>query len=880
MAKAFSAADIFKKAYTDFVFIDGGCGSILQAQGLQPGELPETWNILHPEIIQKMHRDYLLAGANILTSNTFGANILKFQPGDIKFNLDAIIGAAIKNARAAIADVEAGRIGTDENPPSTASDGAPANTSLSPSTASIPDSIRNAPHFVALDIGPLGKLLKPLGDLDFEEAVKIFSYTVKLGAKHGANLILIETMNDLFEAKAAVLAAKENSDLPILITTAYDESEKLLTGADPMTVAATMEGLGVDALGVNCSLGPDQMLGIVEQLCRTASVPVVVSPNAGIPRSENGKTVYDVTPELFAESMKKIAALGATMLGGCCGTTPAHIKAMATAVREQVQPHKVTPKNDTIITSYTHSVVFDKKPVLIGERINPTGKKKFKEALRNRDMDYILGEALAQKEKNADVLDVNVGLPEINEPQMMIDVVKELQAVIDLPLQIDTTNPVAMEKALRLYNGKPMINSVNGKEEIMAQIFPLAKKYGGLIVALTIDESGIPETAEGRVAIARKIYARAAEYGIKAKDIIIDPLAMSISSDPKSAITTLDALRLIKTELGGKTSLGVSNISFGLPNRDFINASFFTMAMHNGLNAGIMNPNSLEMMKSYYTYCALLAVDKNCAAYIDFATNLPVQAAVIPAGSGQGGLGKSDTGAAPSASKVNAGTGGGSAAGTSAISGAAPDSSSELIMAIRKGLKERAAVLTGEYLKTRDALSIIDGELIPALDIVGKGFEKKTVFLPQLLMAAEAASAAFGVIKQTLAAAGGDQQKKGKIVLATVKGDIHDIGKNIVKVLLENYAYDVIDLGKDVDPELILETVQRENIRLVGLSALMTTTVPAMEATIKLLRQAKSPAKVVVGGAVMTQNYADMIGADKYCHDAMETVRYAEEIFA
>ena len=822
------AREIFKKAYSDFVFIDGGCGSILQAQGLQPGELPETWNILHPEIIQKMHRDYLLAGANILTSNTFGANINKFQPGDIKFSLDAVISAAIKNAREAIAAVE--------NDPST------------------PESVRNQPHFVALDIGPLGKLLKPLGDLDFEDAVKIFSYTVKIGAKHGADLVLIETMNDLYEAKAALLAAKENCDLPVLITTAYDESEKLLTGADPMTVVATMEGLGADAVGVNCSLGPDQMLGIVEELCRYASIPVVVSPNAGLPRSEGGKTVYDVAPADFAESMKKIASLGATMLGGCCGTTPAHIKAMSDAVRAQVTPAQVQPKNDTIITSYTHSVIFDRKPVLIGERINPTGKKKFKEALRAHDMDYILGEALTQKDKKADVLDVNVGLPEIDEVQMMEDVVKEIQAVIDLPLQIDTTNPEAMERALRLYNGKPMINSVNGKEEVMQQIFPLAKKYGGLLVALTIDESGIPETAEGRVAIARKIYARAADYGIAAKNIIIDPLAMSISSDPKSAIATLDALKAIRDQLGGKTSLGVSNISFGLPTRDFINAAFFTLAMHNGLSAAIMNPNSLEMMKSYYTFCALLAIDENCANYIDFATNMPALQSPVALS------------AQTSSSPVE--------------KTPADSSQSELIDAIRRGLKERAAVLTAEMLKSKAALEIIDGELIPALDIVGKGFEKKTVFLPQLLMAAEAASAAFAVIKEQIAAAGGASEKKGKIVLATVKGDIHDIGKNIVKVLLENYGYDVIDLGKDVDPELILETVQRDNIRLVGLSALMTTTVPAMEATIKLLRGAGSPAKVVVGGAVMTQNYADMIGADKYCHDAMETVRYAEEIFA
>ena len=849
------AKEIFKKAYSDFVFIDGGCGSILQAQGLKPGELPETWNIIHPEIIQKMHRDYLLAGANILTSNTFGANINKFQPGDIKFSLDAVIGAAIKNAREAILAVE----------------GDPA----------APEAVRNQPHFVALDIGPLGKLLKPLGDLDFEEAVKIFSYTVKIGAKHGADLVLIETMNDLYEAKAALLAAKENCDLPVLITTAYDESEKLLTGADPMTVVATMEGLGADAVGVNCSLGPDQMLGIVEELARYASVPVVVSPNAGLPRSEGGKTVYDVSPADFAASMEKIADLGATMLGGCCGTTPAHIKAMSDAVRTR-KARQVTEKNDTIITSYTHGVIFDRKPVLIGERINPTGKKKFKEALRAHDMDYILNEALTQKDKKADVLDVNVGLPEIDEVQMMEDVVKEIQAVIDLPLQIDTTNPEAMERALRLYNGKPMINSVNGKEEVMQQIFPLAKKYGGLLVALTIDESGIPETAEGRVAIARKIYARAADYGIAAKNIIIDPLAMSISSDPKSAIATLDALKSIRDQLGGKTSLGVSNISFGLPSRDFVNAAFFTLAMHNGLSAAIMNPNSLEMMKSYYTFCALLAIDENCASYIDFATSLPAPAAPLTSSGLQAAPGKADTASAASSSGPAAGLAAGSSPASPATQAAeaAASSESELINAIKKGLKERSAALTAELLKSKAALEIIDGELIPALDIVGKGFEKKTVFLPQLLMAAEAASAAFAVIKEGIAASGGASEKKGKIVLATVKGDIHDIGKNIVKVLLENYGYDVIDLGKDVEPQLIVDTVQKENIRLVGLSALMTTTVPAMEETIKLLRGAGSPAKVVVGGAVMTQNYADMIGADKYCHDAMETVRYAEEIFS
>lgn len=679
---------------------------------------------------------------------------------------------------------------------------------------------------------------------------------MEYGASYGADLILIETMNDIYEAKAAILAAKETCDLPVILTTAYDESEKLLTGADPKAVVAMAEGLGIDAVGVNCSLGPDQMFGIVEQLCTYASVPVVVSPNAGIPRSENGKTVYDVTPEMFAGSMEKIAALGARIMGGCCGTTPAHIKAMTDAVKK-LEPVPLSEKSHTLIASYTHAVEFNKRPILIGERINPTGKKKFKEALRNHDMDYILQEGLTQQDRHADVLDVNVGLPEIDEVAVMEEVVRELQAVTDLPLQIDTTDPVAMERALRIYNGKAMINSVNGKEEVMQQIFPLAKKYGGLLVALTIDEDGIPATAEGRLAIVDKIYKRAADYGIKAKDIIIDPLAMSISADPLSAEATLTALSLIRERYHGKTSLGVSNISFGLPSRDMINSAFFTMAMQNGLSAAIMNPGSAEMMKAYYTYCALAGIDENCGGYIEYAASLPTLVAAAPAGQGNAAQ------AAPAA----------------AVSGS-ETAQTPLVTAIVKGLKDRAGALTGELLTAgSEAMEIIDGELIPALDLVGKGFENKTVFLPQLLMAAEAAGASFDVIREYLSSSGKAQEQKGRIIVATVKGDIHDIGKNIVKVLLENYGYDVIDLGKDVPPELIVETAQKEQIKLIGLSALMTTTVPAMEETIALLRESGHDAKVVVGGAVLTQEYADMIGADRYAKDAMDTVRYAEQVF-
>ena len=832
--------NVMERIRSGFTFFDGGCGTILQAAGLQPGELPEKWNTTHADAIRQMHYDYLLAGVHILKTNTFGANSLKYAPDATDgFSLKEVVAAAAANARAAI---KAAEEGTDIH-------GGKADPGLFANVAE--------DHYVALDIGSLGKLLKPLGDLDFEDAYEIFLQIVKAGMAAGVDLVLVETMNDLYEAKAAVLAAKE-SGLPVFLTTAYDESHKLLTGADPRTVVAVAEGLRVDAVGVNCSLGPDEMMEIVDELAKYASVPVIVNPNAGLPRTENGKTIYDVKPEGFRASMEKIAGKGARVLGGCCGTTPAHIGAMIAGVK-QLEPVPLSEKNYSLITSYTHAVEFGRKPILIGERINPTGKKKFKEALRAHDMDYILQQGIMQQDQKADVLDVNVGLPEIDEPAMMEEVVQELQAVTDLPLQIDTTDIVAMEKALRRYNGKPMINSVNGKAEVMDAVFPLAAKYGGLVVALTIDEDGIPATAEGRLAIAERMYQRAAEYGIKPKDIIIDPLAMSISAEPDSAKVTLRALKLIREKLGGLTSLGVSNISFGLPNRDLVNAAFFTMAMQNGLSGAIMNPASAEMMKSYYTYCALQALDDNCGAYIDFAANYAPQAAAPSAGG--------------AAAQV-------SGSGKDAFAEIEDPAKRPLVEAIVKGLKDRAGALTGELLDGgMDSLEVIDGALIPALDIVGKGFEKKTVFLPQLLISAETASVAFDVIRTKMKNAGVQEEIKGRVILATVKGDIHDIGKNIVKVLLENYGYDVVDLGRDVPPELIVETAKKEDIHLVGLSALMTTTVPAMEETIKQLREEWPDCRVVVGGAVMTPEYADMIGADKYAKDAMETVRYAEQIF-
>lgn len=816
-----------------FVFVDGSCGTLLQGMGLQPGELPETWNIKYPERIRAMHRAYLEAGANVLTTNSFGANSFHY-PDEGEFSLEAVTRAAVENARAAIDEFEA---------------------------SGLP--FAGEPHFIALDIGPLGKLLKPFGDLGFEDAVSTFKKTISAG-REGADLVLCETMNDIYEAKAAVLAAKESCSLPVVLTCAFDEGGKLLTGATPRIEVAVAEGLGADALGVNCSLGPEAMLPIVEELCRYSSLPVWVSPNAGLPRSEEGRTVYDVTAEDFTASMVKIAQLGARVLGGCCGTNPEFIRQMRAAV-SRLTPKPVTEKNDTLITSYSRCVEFGEKTVIIGERINPTGKKRFKQALREHDIEYILQEGAAQQDNGAEVLDVNVGLPEIDEPAMMQEVVTELQAVTELPLQIDSTDPAAMERALRIYNGKAMINSVNGKEEVMEQVFPLAAKYGGLIVALTIDEAGIPDTAEGRVAIAEKIYARAARCGIKAKDIIIDPLAMSVSADPKAAEATLGALRLLHAA-GRRTSLGVSNVSFGLPARGLLNSAFLTLAMENGLDAAIMNPGSAEMMNAYRSFNALKGLDPGFEAYIEQAQKQPAPQQAANAAPGQAGQAAGAENAAPAAA---------SSAGS-----AEPAGEDALITAIRKGLKESAAKLTAQALSSAAPIEVIDTKLIPALDIVGKGFENKTVFLPQLLMAAEAAGECFAVIKAKLAESGAGGAPKGRIVLATVKGDIHDIGKNIVKVLLENYGYEVIDLGKDVAPELIVETAKAQNIRLVGLSALMTTTVPAMEETIKQLRKACPDAKVVVGGAVLTQEYADMIGADKYAKDAMETVRYAEEIFA
>ena len=699
--------------------------------------------------------------------------------------------------------------------------------------------------YVALDMGPTGKLLKPLGDLDFEDAVDIYKEVVRAGAEAGADLILIETMSDSYELKAAVLAAKEagispatGKALPVFATAVFDEKGKLLTGGDPASTVALLEGLRVDVLGINCGLGPVQMKGILEEILKVSSTPVLVNPNAGLPRSEGGRTVYDIDASQFAQAMEEIVSMGACIVGGCCGTTPEHIRRTVERCRDipVVWPEK---KRRTVISSYARAVAFEEKTVIIGERINPTGKAKFKQALRDHDLEYILREGVAQQDNGAHVLDVNVGLPEIDEPALMEEAVRELQGIIDLPLQIDTSNIQAMERALRIYNGKALINSVNGKAEVMEQIFPLAAKYGGVIVGLCLDEAGIPEAAQGRIAVGEKIIREAAKYGIGPEDIILDGLCMTVSSDSRGALTTLETLGRIRDELGVKTILGVSNISFGLPQREIINSAFFTMAMERGLGAAIVNPNSEAMMRAYYAFNALMNRDPQCGEYIAI-------------------YGKTQTAAG---------------AGT-VLSG----ESMSLGAALERGLKEQAGQAAARLLETREALDVINGEMIPALDRVGQGFEKGTIFLPQLLMSAEAAKAAFEVVKSRMEGQG-SVEKKGKIILATVKGDIHDIGKNIVKVLLENYSYDVLDLGRDVPPETVVETAVREHVPLVGLSALMTTTVPSMEETIRQLRETAPGVRVMVGGAVLTPEYAKSIGADAYCRDAMASVHYAETVF-
>lgn len=799
----------------ELLFFDGGMGTLLQERGLKVGEIPETWNILHPEVIKQIHKEYLLAGSNLILANTFGVNAYKCRK--LAYSVDELIAAGVRITKEAIEEVRAEfcDLGRQD--------------------------VENIPMYAGLDIGSIGKLLKPLGEITFDEAYRTFQEIVIAGDRAGADFILIETVSDLYEIKAAVLAAKENSTRPVIVTMIFDEQGKLLTGGDVASAVAMLEGLGVSAIGLNCGLGPKQMEKLLPQLTQCCSLPIVINPNAGLPVVVNGQTIYNVEPDEFAKSVKTLIELGASVVGGCCGTTPAHIKRMVEVCKDSpIVP--VTDKLLTVVSSYNHAVYFAQKPLIIGERINPTGKSKFKQALRDHNMEYIYKEGLVQEENGAHILDVNVGLPEIDEPQLMEEAITGIQAIIDLPLQIDTSNCEAMERGLRYYNGKPMLNSVNGKQESMQSVFPIAKKYGAVVVCLCLDENGIPETVEGRIQVAKNIVDTAAKYGIPKKNLVMDALVLTISTGKDNAKVTLETLRRLRYEMGLHTVLGVSNISFGLPERTRINTTFFTMALNNGLSAGIINPASVPMMQAYYSFNALIGEDDQCKAYI---ANC-MQSVDGP---------KEET---------------------------TVKNNSELSLeeAIVKGLTQSAQQATVKLLEQGiDSLTIIHENLIPALDVVGKGFEEKKMFLPQLLMSADAAKASFEAIKKVLSGQGKRSDSKGKIVIATVKGDIHDIGKNIVKTLLENYGFDMIDLGKDVAPEQILQTVQEHRIKLVGLSALMTTTVVNMEETIQLLRDNHIDCKIMVGGAVLTQEYADQIGADFYSKDAMGSVRYANELY-
>lgn len=789
------------------LFFDGGMGTMLQKNGMGAGEIPELLNITRPELIEKIHTEYLEAGADIITANTFGANPLKAE--EMGESLDMIIASALGIAKKAVSAFQSS----------------------------------GKPRFTAFDMGPCGKLLEPLGNLSFDDCYSAFAKAAKTAEKCGADLIIIETMSDTLEAKAAVLAVKENTSLPVFCTMTFDESSKTLTGGDVKVMSAIMEGLGVDCVGINCGLGPDKISTMMEELASVSSVPIMAQPNAGLPQIENGKTVYNVTPEQFGKQCESMARMGVSILGGCCGTTPEHIRCLID--RCSGYTPIVEEKNITVVSSYSKTVVLGNGPVIVGERINPTGKKKFKEALRNDDIDYILNEAFAQRDAGAHILDVNVGLPEINELETMDKAVKAISAAVNLPLQIDSSDPATVERALRIYNGKPLINSVNGKKESIEAMMPIVKKYGGVLVGLCLDEEGIPPQAQQRFEIAERICAAAEEYGISRKNLVIDALTLTVSAQQKESSQTLKALSRIKNELGVCTTLGVSNISFGLPRREIMNSTFFALALQSGLDACIINPCAESMMGTYRAFMALSCYDDECQDYVSAYAGTKAQTTVTHDNQ------KNDSG----------------------------NNQNPLFDIIIKGLKDQSYSETERQLENTDPMDLINNVLVEALNIVGREFEKGTMFLPQLMMSAETTKNAFDAIKSHIEKTGTPQESRGKIAVATVKGDIHDIGKNIVRVLLENYGYDVLDLGKDVPPEDIVRALRENDIHLCGLSALMTTTVVSMEETIKAIRAAGLDAKVWVGGAVLTQEYADMIGADKYCPDALSSVNYANEFF-
>ncbi|MDO4803301.1 MAG: homocysteine S-methyltransferase family protein [Lachnospiraceae bacterium] len=890
--------------------LDGGMGTMLQQKGMPLGTIPETLNVTRPDWIIDIHRQYIAAGSQIIYANTFGAN--RHKLADSGYSVPELIQAAIHNAGTAAEGTET---------------------------------------LVALDIGPIGQLLEPTGALSFEEAYGIFMEMVTAGRDAGADLVIIETMTDLYETKAAVLAAKENSELPIFVTMTFEENMRTFTGCSVSAMCLTMEGLGVDALGVNCSLGPRDLIPIVEEIHRWTSLPIIVKPNAGLPDPVTNE--YNVLPDEFAEVTKQMLPFGVRILGGCCGTNPEFIKKLSEMIRslpsaaeqkgmniptETEDGSKKTcssakdPVQHELAVCTPLRTVAVNEPRIIGERINPTGKKRFRQALLDGDMDYILSQAVEQVEAGADILDVNVGAPGIDEKEMMVKTIKAIQSVIDVPLQIDSTKPEVIEAALRVYNGKPIVNSVNGEEAVMERILPLIAKYGASIVCLTLDENGIPKTADGRFEIARKIMERALSYGIKKENILIDCLVLTVSAEQGAAMETLKALHRVKTELGLKTVLGVSNISFGLPNRLNINTSFLTMALYAGLDLPIMNPNLSAMMWAFKSYKVLSGDDENSLGFISYSGNhepdtVQLKKTREALSAAEISLENLRQGYASIASYAGAFANGASAPSgfpqnenvtktpeaafvpmlslTAAhpadctcescraianakkqymkktdVSASIPESpeGKGILKAMETGMKNDGRRLTARLLNQMDSMAIINNILIPALDAVGEKFEKGKIFLPQLILAADVAKECFDVIKEELAQTDSSSESKGKIILATVKGDIHDIGKNIVKVILENYGYDVIDLGKDVDPQLVLKTAREQDVRLVGLSALMTTTLGSMEETIKLLRENSIDCKIMVGGAVLTEDYALRIGADYYAKDAKTGADIAKKV--
>ena len=790
--------ELLKKEY---VIFDGAMGTMLQAAGMKMGEIPEVLNITNPAMLVSIHEKYLEAGADVIYANTFGANSYKLE--DCGYSVSELIKAGIVNAKKACANVK-------------------------------PEAL------VALDVGPIGQLLEPTGTMSFEEAYEIYAEIVKAGSEAGADLVVFETMTDLMEVKAAVLAAKENTELPVVCTMTFETNMRTFTGCQVSAMALTLTGLGVDALGVNCSLGPKELEPVVAELSKWTNLPLVVKPNAGLPDPKTN--TYDVTAAQFADFMMELRKYGIKVFGGCCGTNPEFIKAVAEALKINGNDIEI-PKKDipAAVCSATKTVDLT-EPRIIGERINPTGKKLFKEALLKGDIEYILNQALEQVQAGADILDVNVGLPGIDEKEMMITVVKALQSVVDVPLQIDSTIPEVIEAALRVYNGKAIVNSVNGEEETMTAILPIVKKYGASVVGLTLDKDGIPKKAEDRFAIAVRIMEKAKEYGIAKEDVYIDCLTLTASAEQDGVVETLKALARVKSELGLKTVLGVSNISFGLPNRVLVNRTFLTMALDRGLDLPIINPNVEEMTGAVRAYKLLAGFDKNSTDFIKVYGASPVPKIVV--------------GEQP----------------------ADKDEKTQLYSAVLSGLKSEGTTITERLLQKYDSMEIINEVLIPALDKVGEDFEKGALFLPQLIMSASVAQNAFEVIRKKMVESSSQPVSKGKIVLATVKGDVHDIGKNIVKVLLENYGYEVIDLGKDVEYQAVVDAVRKHDAKLVGLSALMTTTLVSMKETIELIHKEGLDCKIVVGGAVLTPEYAKEIKADYYAKDAKESVDVARKV--